>query len=79
MPEPNSQQALSSPGGPAIIACGICNTRRQVHENGDLPAGWYQSPADPDWRACPDCQTGLLEAARAGRIYALPPDEVPGA
>ncbi|MBI5522706.1 MAG: hypothetical protein HY910_08770 [Desulfarculus sp.] len=79
MPEPIGQQTSGSPGRPAVIACGICDTRRQVHENGDLPAGWYQSPADPDWRACPDCVTGLLEAARAGRIFALPSDEAAGA
>ncbi|MFH1034344.1 MAG: hypothetical protein V1806_07545 [Pseudomonadota bacterium] len=79
MPEPNSRQASGSPRKPEVITCGICQTRRQVHEDGDLPDGWYQSPADADWHACPDCQTGLLEAARAGRIFALPPDEVPGA
>ena len=79
MPELNGLQSSGLPGRPAVIACGICDIRRQVHENGDLPAGWYQSPADPGWRACPDCQIALLEAARAGRIFALPPDEVPGA
>lgn len=79
MPEPNGQQPSGPPRQPEIISCGICQARRQVHEDGDLPAGWYQSPVDAAWHACPECATGLLEAARAGRIFALPPDEVPGA
>lgn len=69
MPEPSSR----------LVICAICLARRPLHEDGGLPPGWYQSPADPDWRACPDCQVRLLEAARAGRILALPPDEAPGA
>jgi hypothetical protein len=68
-----------TPPAPGLARCGICQTRRSLHEDGGLPPGWYQSPAAPEWLACPECQIGLLEAARAGRIYALPPDEVPGA
>ncbi len=79
MPESNRQQTSSLTTNPPAVRCGICNGRRPLHEDGSIPAGWYQSPADPEWLACPDCQAGLLEAARAGRIFALPPDEVPGA
>jgi len=73
------EQTHASPPAPGLVRCGICNARRPLHVDGGPPAGWYQSPAAPEWLACPECQIGLLEAARAGRIFALPADEAPGA
>lgn len=61
------------------VTCQLCHARRVRHEDGSTPAGWYQSPANPDWLICPDCQEAILAAVRDGRFVILPPDEVPGA
>ncbi len=61
------------------VTCQLCHTRRLSHEDGSTPAGWYQSPTNPELCLCPDCQESILAALRDGRFIVLPLDEVPGA
>lgn len=63
----------------SLVICQLCLTRRARHEDGSTPAGWYQSPTNPELCLCPDCQEGILAAVQEGRFIILPPDEVPGA